>query len=226
MEIVPVEYDFTSVIDDVVSVIRFRLSEKPIDFVITIDKALLGRLLGDAVRVRQILLNLLSNAVKYTNAGRIIFAVGGRINGHGIILTVTVSDTGIGIKEEDMDKLFGEFTQFDTHKNMGIEGTGLGLAITRRLCRAMGGDVTVESKYGEGSVFTAVILQEVNDRTPFEEVKADSKIDPLPDESAGIKFTAPEARILVVDDIRTNLNVAEGLLSPFKMHIDTCLSGA
>ncbi|GHV41356.1 hypothetical protein AGMMS49546_17060 [Spirochaetia bacterium] len=220
IEIAPAEYEFGPMINDVISIIRSRLNKKPVDFDIDIDHALPGKLFGDVVRVRQILLNLLSNAVKYTNKGRITFTVGGHRDGpEAIVLTVTVSDTGIGIKKEDMDELFSKFTRFDSQTNIGIEGTGLGLAITRSLCQAMGGDITVESKYGEGSTFTVSIPQEVRDPAPFRGLK---DIDHKP---AGIKFTAPEARVLAVDDMHINLIVLERLLSPFKLHFSFCLSG-
>jgi CheY-like chemotaxis protein len=180
-------------------------------------------LIGDEIRVRQIFLNILSNAVKYTREGQITFTVKADIGvGGAVTLVAEVADTGIGIKAEDMDKLFGDFTQFDTHKNAGVEGTGLGLAITRSLCRAMGGDVAVKSVYEVGSTFTVRIPQKADDLTPFSAAVGpddESKEDE-------IRFIAPAARILIVDDIATNLKVAEGLLAPYQARVDVATSGA
>ncbi|AEF86411.1 sensory box sensor histidine kinase/response regulator [Treponema primitia ZAS-2] len=163
LDIVKVDYLLGSVINDVISIIRTRLSEKPIIFTVDIDSKLPNHLIGDEVRLRQILMNLLSNAVKYTRDGHMVLSISGTLREDRVVLTMSVSDTGIGIKQEDMGKLFGQFQQLDTHKNQGIEGTGLGLAISRNLCRLMGGDITVSSVYGEGSIFTATILQHVQD---------------------------------------------------------------
>ncbi|GHV29665.1 hypothetical protein FACS1894167_09310 [Synergistales bacterium] len=172
MEIASAEYLFASLINDVISIIRMRLAEKPVIFVVNVDGALPNVMVGDEVRIRQILLNLLSNAVKYTNTGWISLKINGeRSVSDEIKLAFEIADTGIGLKKEDMGKLFGDFVQFDTQKNKYIEGTGLGLAITRKLCLAMGGDVTVSSSYGDGSTFTAVISQKVRDSTPLAAVE-------------------------------------------------------
>jgi signal transduction histidine kinase len=162
LDIVEADYQVGSVINDVISIIRIRLSEKPILFTVDIDSKLPDRLVCDEVRVRQVLMNIPSNAVKYTQEGRIVLAITSTSGADfsredQIILVISVTDTGIGIKQEDMGKLFGEFQQLDTHRNQGIEGTGLGLAISRNICRLMGGDIVVDSAYGKGSVFTATI---------------------------------------------------------------------
>jgi signal transduction histidine kinase/HPt (histidine-containing phosphotransfer) domain-containing protein/ActR/RegA family two-component response regulator len=172
MEITPVDYYFSSLIHDVISIIRIRMEEKPVLFLVRIDPDLPNLLTGDEVRLRQVLLNLLSNAVKYTHEGTISLRVtAARPEVDRIILQCKVSDTGIGIKEDDVPELFGQFNQFDTHANRGVEGTGLGLAISRNLCRLMGGDITVAPVYGKGSVFTAVIPQTVRSDAPFARVK-------------------------------------------------------
>ncbi|MFP3043800.1 ATP-binding protein [Treponema primitia] len=163
LDIEKADYLLGSVVNDVISIIRTRLSEKPIIFTVDIDSKLPNHLIGDEVRLRQVLMNLLSNAIKYTREGHIVLTISGTPQEDRVVLTMLVSDTGIGIKQEDMGKLFGQFQQLDTHKNQGIEGTGLGLAISRNLCRLMGGDITVSSVYGEGSIFTATILQLVRD---------------------------------------------------------------
>jgi signal transduction histidine kinase len=176
LEIIPVKYMLSSLINDTVNIIRMRLAEKPVRFFTNIDGNIPNSLMGDEVRLRQILLNLLSNAVKYTEKGHISLSITiDKRDDKQIRLKITVADTGKGIKPEDQTKLFGDFVQVDTKKNRGIEGTGLGLAITKRLCLGMGGDVTVESEYGSGSAFTALILQEIVSDTPFVAVKEPEK---------------------------------------------------
>jgi CheY-like chemotaxis protein len=141
-----------------------------------------------------------------------------------MLLSFTIADTGIGIKPEDKPKLFGNFIQVDTHRNRNIEGTGLGLAITRNLCRLMGGDVTVESEYGKGSTFTARIPQRVVDSRPFGSVETEM-IPRQGKKQAKVKFIAPDARVLAVDDIETNLTVLSGLLAPYHIQLTLCTSG-
>jgi two-component system, sensor histidine kinase and response regulator len=339
LEIIPVKYMLTSLINDSVNIIRMRIGEKPLRFFTNIDANIPNNLIGDETRMRQILLNLLSNAVKYSDKGHIGLSVlVQKRDEKQVWLKIIVTDTGKGIKKEDQEKLFGEFVQVDVKKNRGIEGTGLGLAITRRLCLLMGGDITLQSEYGMGSAFTAVIPQTINSPEPFAAVEEPEKkktlvyerraiyaqavcwslenmnvpyiivknkddfaaalyrekwyyvfssyglyhkIKPLMDkpdsafcggkkpplalmvewgtedfvpnvrflsipvqslsiantlngkednkdyaESSGIiRFSFPSARLLVVDDIATNLKVAEGLLAPYKTTVDTCLSG-
>jgi signal transduction histidine kinase/HPt (histidine-containing phosphotransfer) domain-containing protein len=342
LELVPVTYYLSSLVNDVVNIVRMRIAEKPIRFYTNIDVSIPNMLTGDEARVRQILLNMLSNAVKYTDKGFISVTMTqeARESG-GVTLRLAVADSGVGIKPEDQLKLFSEFVQVDVKRNRGVEGTGLGLAITKRLCAAMGGGVSVESEYGKGSVFTALIPQKIARDMPFaavenpggkktliyegrlvyaksvawslenmgvpfrlvtdiesfaqalrdeewyfvfsgyglyDRIKAAmdraarenpaKKPPPLalmiewgteayvpnvrfvslpvqalsisdvlngaPDrrnygESAafnGTRFTIPGARLLVVDDIATNLKVAEGLLAPYNATIDACLSGA
>jgi CheY-like chemotaxis protein len=171
------------------------------------------------VRIRQVLLNILGNAVKYTEKGYIKLTVLSKTEGDDILLTFGITDTGLGIKDADMDKLFGNFTHLDNKKYQGTEGTGLGLAISHKLCRLMGGDLTVQSKYGEGSIFTVVIPQKLC----REALSAGP--EHIPQDQAEIRFIAPEAKILIVDDIITNINVAKGLLLPYQMDIHTCTSG-
>ena len=338
MEIIPVKYLLSSLINDAISIIRMRLVEKPIRFYTNIDSKIPNGLIGDEVRIRQILLNLLSNAVKYTDRGHIGVAITGDIREEGKVwLKIAVTDSGHGIKADDQAKLFGEFIQVGTDKS-GIEGTGLGLAITKRFCVVMGGDISMESEYGKGSTFTVQIPQLIHDDTPFAAVddaaaknvliyesrsvyaqslcwslgnmgvphtlvtseeafaealrrekwffvfsgyglyeKLKPVIEGMPDDKrpplalmaewgteayipkmhflslplqslsvAGIlngkeenrdyidnsgnhnalRFTIPTARLLVVDDIATNLKVAKGLLAQYQAIVDTCLSGA
>jgi signal transduction histidine kinase/CheY-like chemotaxis protein len=342
LDILPVHYHLSSVINDVINIIRVRVMEKSLVFITSIDSILPNDLIGDELRIRQILLNLLGNAVKYTNRGFIKLSIaaerGENSAEQGFVLKIEVEDCGIGIKEEDLDKVFGEFIQVDMAANRGVEGSGLGLPITRRLCRAMGGDITVRSVYGKGSVFTARILQKTNSaecfavienpknqrvliyedrainadslcwsldnlnvpyakvttgdtffetlrreydgtrgkytfifisqvqyirlRPVLEDMKLRSRLVLLIDygseseihdirfliqpvhtlsianilnhkqemrsgaeeETAG-KFTAPSARVLIVDDVATNLKVVQGLLMPYKLIMDICTSG-
>jgi len=355
LNIISAEYRFASLMDYAINMTRMRLFEKHLDFIVNIESSIPSVLIGDENRVSQVLINILNNAVKYTKKGEVrlkIFSDDSlpALKSPGIMLVIEVADTGAGIKQENLEKLFYEFEQFDIRANMGIEGTGLGLAISRNLCRLMGGDITVKSTYGEGSVFRITIPQEVKDSTPFAKVRApenkvliifekqtrrvqaltsaaDSlgvrhitavnrdefksllKLNPspyvlvsfkllmevqkilkllfengalsidtklavysdfndtelpaeflseLPEEVSGncrlllspvhpyslacflndeeeishdlsnfsSGFTAPEAHLLLVDDIVTNLKVANGLLKPYKVKVDTCLSGA
>jgi signal transduction histidine kinase/HPt (histidine-containing phosphotransfer) domain-containing protein/FixJ family two-component response regulator len=179
LEIIPVNYLLSSLVNDTVNIIRTRLIEKPIRFFTNIDGNIPNSLIGDEVRLRQIILNILSNAVKYSEKGYIGLTIIEEKRETGRIwLKITVTDTGKGIKPEDQEKLFGDFVQVDTKKNRSIEGTGLGLAITRRLCRIMNGDIILESEYGKGSTFTVVIPQGVYSSEPFAVVEdaADKKV--------------------------------------------------
>ncbi len=351
LEILSTPYLFSSLVNDVVSIIRMRVIDKPLLFVTNIDPNIPNRLFGDDIRIRQILLNLLNNAYKYCNEGFLSLSIKGEPGEDGtVMLTFDISDSGIGIQEEDIDKLFHDFVQIDATRNRGVEGTGLGLTIAKSLCIAMDGDITVESEFGKGTTFTVTIPQRYEEGESFaslsnpkafgvllyEEraVYSDSilytlerlgvrnalatngdefwealqtakypyvfvsshlydeagvtlmdwqrensgkkgadgestwpdvqlvllsevgkttidkrsvtSID-MPMHAASIvnlleggteykdydentemfapHFIAPSARVLVVDDINTNLKVVIGLLSPYQMKVDTCLSG-
>jgi signal transduction histidine kinase/CheY-like chemotaxis protein/HPt (histidine-containing phosphotransfer) domain-containing protein len=355
LEIVSAKYMLSSLINDTVNIIRTRLMEKSLRFYTNIDGNIPNNLIGDEVRLRQILLNLLSNAVKYTEKGHIGLTItADKQDDKQVLLRITVLDTGKGIRQEDQSKLFREFVRVDMKKNRGIEGTGLGLAVTNRLCAAMGGQITMESEYGKGSVFTVIIPQDIESKEPFAEVEEPEKkkvliyesrviyanslcwslenmkvpytmvtnqnefaaslyaeewfyvfsgyglyekikplMEPQPSpkgegspleqddsvfcggkkpnlalmvdwgierfipnmrymsipiqslsiantlngkverqnnfegsvKSGAIRHTFPHARLLVVDDIITNLKVTEGLLAPYKVKVDTCLGG-
>ncbi|MDR3256029.1 MAG: response regulator [Synergistaceae bacterium] len=332
LEITPSPYILASMLNDVVNVIRVRISEKPILFTVNVLSKIPNNLIGDETRIRQVLLNLLSNAVKYTNEGYIMFNVTGeRTSPESILLKFEICDSGAGIKPEDLKKLFGEFIRLDMEHNRGVEGTGLGLAITRKLCLAMNGNVEAKSVYGEGSVFSASIPQNIENDVPLAVVEdrdgkrilfydertlyAESACLTLEDlginvtvttepeefferlasrdfqfafvnpevaerardfirendlktalvllaglgelssfqdipaiimpayavsianalnyqstqsegrENQGVRFVAPNARVLLVDDILTNLVVARGLLAPYMMRVDSCENG-
>jgi CheY-like chemotaxis protein/nitrogen-specific signal transduction histidine kinase len=224
LQITPSPYDAASLLNDAITIIKVRLREGPVEFLTDIDSSIPASMIGDEVRVRQILLNLLSNAVKYTESGYIKFSARSEpLEENTLLLTFTVEDSGIGIKEEDMDCLFRNFSRIDMRHNKSIEGTGLGLSITKSLCRAMGGDVTVSSEYGRGSVFTATIRQAFSDCGAIGDIAKKASAFTRPVRSVG--FTAPGFRVLVVDDVDVNLRVARGLLSPFEMDVDERLSG-
>ncbi|MDR2522856.1 MAG: response regulator [Synergistaceae bacterium] len=215
-------YGTASMLNDVLTIIRVKLEESPIEFVSRVDSRMPAAMVGDETRVRQVLLNLLSNAVKYTKEGFIEFSAQCERSGASALLTFRVADSGIGIRAEDLPKLFGEFIRVDDQRNRAVEGTGLGLSIARSLCRAMGGDIKAESEYGAGSVFTAAFVQEIADDTPMGSLDAKTFIrSGVPN----VPFTAPGFRALVVDDVLTNLMVMEGFLSPYKADVVLCESG-
>jgi len=169
-------YQLASVINDMVNITRPRVAEKSLDFLVNVESAIPAQLYGDDIRLRQILTNLLSNAVKYTRRGYIALNVGmEKIDGKKIKLILTVKDSGIGIKKEDKEKLFNEFARMDSEKNIDIEGTGLGLVITKALCHTMGGDVTVTSEYGTGSVFCASVTQQYDNDGPIAYISGSEK---------------------------------------------------
>jgi signal transduction histidine kinase/CheY-like chemotaxis protein/HPt (histidine-containing phosphotransfer) domain-containing protein len=215
LEIVPTHYLFASLIGDVTSIVRVRLRDSQIEFREDIDPDIPKALFGDEVRIRQVLLNILGNAVKYTSSGFVSLTIKGETADKNTVnLTIEVADSGKGIKQEDIGKLFDSFVQLDLVNNKGIEGTGLGLAITWNLVKAMGGGISVRSEYGKGSAFTVNLPQKTGNP------------DRITSNKATAMFTAPDARVLVVDDIATNLKVAEGLLLPYKLSIDVCKNGA
>ena len=334
MEIIPADYSFTSLINDVISIIRMRLIDSQIRFAVNVDSKIPDSLFGDETRIRQVLLNILNNAIKYTDKGFVSFTVTGEIiENDTIILTMEVMDTGKGIKEEDIKNLFGDYTQFDYDNNRGIDGVGLGLAISWNIVNAMDGKINVYSEFGKGSTFSVVLPQKIHSYAPLAavenpgeksvivyerreiyansiiktidnlgikydlvsddaefkkklsmnkysfifisyalleknrfimtELHIDTKIavlsefgESIPNKKLSVlsmpvysvsvanllngildnfnfdeydlnvtRFIAPTARILIVDDIYTNLKVAEGLMLPYKMQVDLCKSG-
>jgi len=167
LQIVEAPYEFSSLLADVFSVMRIHLSNKPLLFLTEIDSCIPRQFLGDVTRVRQVMFNLISNAVKYTAQGFVKIRITGETVQENFHLRIDVIDSGIGIKEEDVKKLFGAYVRLDAEKNTGIEGTGLGLSITRSICEAMGGSIAVESEYGKGSLFSAAIIQKIADSGPM-----------------------------------------------------------
>ena len=334
LEIIPIKYSFSSLINDVINIIRTRVLESRLRFVANIDCNIPNALFGDAIRIRQILMNLLSNAIKYTERGYVSFSVQAEvIDEDTVLLIAEITDSGKGIRPEEINKLFSEFSRLDKDKNRDVEGTGLGLAICHNLASAMGGKIDVKSEYGKGSTFTVNLFQKVRNNNKmavvekpleknvliYERREIYCKSIGLTMENLGVKFKfvstssdffegiasnnyshvllapiiydelkknasninenirfaviaelgeaitdrnistltmpvyclpianflnsssdtystsvgkisrvkiiAPEARVLIVDDINTNLKVAEGLLKPYKMQVKLCKSG-
>ncbi|MDR3205244.1 MAG: response regulator [Deltaproteobacteria bacterium] len=222
-------YRTTKVLEEVLTVVRVRLKQKGLKFVLDIDPTFPSGFFGDSRCLRQVLLNLLSNAVKYTNHGFVKLSAWCEpaLNSSNVNLSTvyfTVEDSGVGIRNDELDKLFGDFVRL-TNRHLGhyVEGTGLGLSIARSLCRLLGGDISVESEYKRGSSFTATFLQEIIDHTPLD-LKLLGETPPPPNVPQ-VPFQAPDFKILLVDDIPTNLMVAEGLLAPYKVKTMACLSG-
>jgi signal transduction histidine kinase len=219
-ELVPVDYDTPSLVNDTVQLNIVRIGSKPIAFKLDIDDTLPARLSGDELRVKQVLNNILSNAFKYTRAGTVTLQVRWEKRERDAFMCFVVSDTGQGIREEDMGKLFSEYSQLDAKSNRKIEGTGLGLSITKRLVEMMGGTVGVESEYGRGSAFTVRLRQGIVDEKPIgpevaENLMSFRLIETRRSRSKNlIRARMPYGKVLVVDDVATNLDVAKGLLLP------------
>lgn len=213
MPIIPEEYYFSSMIHDVMSMMEQRVKGKPVEVIARVSDSVPRKLYGDIGRVKQIIINIMGNATKFTHEGAVTLTVSWEQEGNDTgRMIVSVSDTGIGIREEDMDKLFRSFEQADMKKNRGIEGTGLGLSISKLLVENMGGSIKVESEYGKGSTFSFDIRQKVVDAAPCEYSKNKKVVEV---KQFAIDFTAPEANVLVVDDNKVNLRVATGLLKKF-----------
>ncbi|MBP1561483.1 MAG: response regulator [Oscillospiraceae bacterium] len=226
MEIVPVEYDVSSLVNDIVNMVKVRAEKKKLKFIPEIDEDIPAVLYGDDVRLRQIITNILTNAVKYTPEGHVRLKMKAlRIQDKVLRLEVSVSDTGIGIKEEDMDKLFTSFQRLDQEKNRSIEGTGLGITIVQRLLNMMGSELNVSSVYGVGSTFSFVVEQKIVNPDPMGnyEQRFKATAENIVD---GTSKTAPNARILVVDDNETNLLVAKNLLKRTLAKVETAPSGS
>ena len=224
MEIVPVEYDLSSLINDVSNMIDFKAKAKNLQLKINVGENLPSKLFGDDVRIRQVLINLLSNAVKYTEKGTVTLSVSGVISGNKLSIKYDVTDTGIGIRAEDMDKLFAKYERLDTIKNRNVEGTGLGMAITKRLLSLMDSQLDVKSTYGEGSTFSFCIEQGIVDKTPIGDINSRfKKVEKTEDFEN--RFIAPDAKLLVVDDNKVNRLVFTKLLARLKVQIDEADSG-
>ena len=223
MELVPVDYSFASVMNDVVNMTMKKAQDKGLDYKLNVSKDIPSVMHGDEIRIKQVMLNLINNAIKYTHEGSVSIDVS--FDGSAKTLTLSVADTGIGIREEDIGKLFGFFQRLEEDKNRNIEGTGLGLNITMRLVKMMNGDIEVDSKYGEGTTFTATMKQEIIDGTPVGDFAQNLLRVQEHKEEYKPSLIAPSAKILIVDDNEMNLEVIEGLLKDTRINIKTAESG-
>ena len=218
LEIIDKEYNINLMLEELIALTKARIGDKGLDFRIEIDKSLPAILYGDNVRLKQIILNVLTNAVKYTKEGFIDFKVSSIIKDDVCRLIISVEDSGIGIKEENLPKVFSKFERLNVEKQLTIEGTGLGLAITKRLVDLMHGKIIVQSIYGQGSKFTISIDQRIISLLP-EPIKETKK-------SQSSVIDATGSKILIVDDNELNIKVAKTLLTKYHFTIDSCTSGA
>ena len=225
MDIVPVDYRVGDMLSEIVNMMYLRASDKGLQFEVTIDPQVPSVLYGDEVRIKQVVINLLNNAVKYTERGQVELHLESEpVDETTTELRLTVSDTGMGIKREALPYLFDAFKRVDEEKNRHIEGTGLGLSIVKQLAELMGGTITVNSVYGEGSTFVFTVRQGISDPTVIGELNIHSQ-GVVKKKAYESSFRAPDAKILIVDDNEMNLEVEARLLSGTEMAIDTVLSG-
>jgi signal transduction histidine kinase/CheY-like chemotaxis protein/HPt (histidine-containing phosphotransfer) domain-containing protein len=215
LEITPVHFSPASLYDNICSMSKFTALAKELEFKGSFDPNIPAAIYGDETRIRQIVTNIVNNAVKYTPQGSVSLSFSRAAREQEDCLIITVEDTGIGIKEEDMPKLFGTFQQFDRDKNRGIVGTGLGLSITKNLINLMGGEIEVKSVYGKGSVFTVRLPLTEGDEEKIEQKGIAERVSAI-----------AEILVLVVDDNPINLTVAQGFLATHNIYPDTALSGA
>jgi signal transduction histidine kinase/FixJ family two-component response regulator len=226
LELVLAPYDTMSLLNDVISIIYMQIgNKKNIEFKLDIDDSLPCKMYGDEVRIKQILINMLTNAVKFTKEGYIGLSIKCyHADTNTVTLKIKISDSGIGIKPEDINKLFANFQQLDTKKNREIEGTGLGLSISKNLINMMGGNITVESTYGKGTTFNIVISQKIEDNRKIAQYSIDMLADSTKTTIKSI-ISAPNAKVLVVDDNKVNLDVAVHLLRHYGIKADTASNG-
>ena len=237
MDLVPVEYQVASIVNDVVNMTKKKATDKGLEYTVKVPSDMPSVLYGDEMRVKQVMINLINNAVKYTNEGQITTSIFCDVEDRELKkakdtdykklakIRIQVRDTGIGIKEEDIDKLFQSFQRLDETKNRRVEGTGLGLALTKQLVDLMGGTIKVDSVYGKGSVFEVTLEQLVVSEVPMGPLE--NALERATDDISEYIPTlyAPEAKILVVDDNEMNLQVIGDLLHVTKMKIDYAQSG-
>gem|GEM_PF-700221 len=233
MEIVSTEYDIPSLIHDTLQLNMVRIGTKPVELVLSIDENMPLKMIGDELRLKQIMSNLLSNAIKYTEKGYVKLSVGmeNRQSDDSVYLRLVVEDTGQGMKSEDCKKLFSAYSRFNIETNKMIEGTGIGLNITKNLLDLMGGTIDVESTYGKGSIFTVLVKQEKVDCPPIGTELAQSLCNfSFSSRKLNANFQIHRenmhyGKVLIVDDVKTNLYVAEGLMSLYNLQIETAVSG-
>ena len=223
LEIIDTNYNFCKMFDELVLLTKARIGDKPLEFKYSYDESIPKYLYGDGMRVKQVILNLLTNSVKYTKEGFVEFRVRSVIKNDIIRLIISVEDSGIGIKKENIEKLFTKFERLGVERETTTEGTGLGLAITKKLVEMMGGNVAVQSIYGKGSIFTLSIDQKIVTGSELEKLIENEKNEEKPSDEV---INASGKRVLVVDDNQLNLKVAERLLKAYKCDIDFASSGS
>ncbi len=226
LEIIPEVYELSSMLNDMMTMMLPKADEKGLDFRISVAADMPSRLFGDDLRIRQCCVNLLSNAIKYTQQGKVRMKLAYEDAGdEELFLKVCVTDTGIGIREEDIPRLTKPFERIEEERNRSVEGTGLGMSITSNLLELMGSSLKVESEYGRGSTFSFMLKQKIVDRKPIGNFMEDYQKAAEQEEAYRERFHAPEVRILVVDDTPTNLTVIRGLLRKTEIKVDTVMSG-
>ncbi len=226
MDILPVQYHLGSTINDLINMVAVKAEDKGLKLELNIDKDLPSELIGDEIRIKQCATNVLTNAVKYTEEGTVTLNVTFRkVDDINIMLRFQVVDTGIGIKEEDLNKLYSPFERIEEIRNRSVEGTGLGMSIVKKLLALMNSRLEVKSVYGEGSDFSFEVKQQVISWEPLGDFKEKYREYLKSLDKYHEKFWAPEAEILVVDDTVINLTVVKGLLKSTKIKVDTAESG-
>ena len=225
LELSPKKYSLGRVLRDVENMIRIKAEQKKLKFSMKVDMSLPNDLYGDHTRVHQVMVNILNNAVKYTKKGSVKFSLTGErgTDSDLIVLHISVADTGIGIHEEDLPKLFQSFSRVDMKQNHNVEGTGLGLAITGSLINMMGGDVNVESTYGVGSTFHVILPQQVVGTMTLKDFESEDAH--ARKKARKTLVIAPEAKVLVVDDNEMNRVVLRSLMKDTKVQVDTAEGG-
>ncbi len=226
MDIVPTQYEISSMFSDLVNLIWIRAHQKNLEFKVDIDPEIPSMLYGDEIRIKQVVTNMLTNAVKYTSSGSVtLSAKGERVAADQILLRISVQDTGMGIRKESLDDLFSSFKRVDESDNRNIEGTGLGLNISKQLIEMMGGKISVDSVYHQGSTFTVEVKQRIVNVRPIGVINFATQKQLNHRAAYRQSFIAPDARILVVDDNSMNLMVVVKLLRDTKVKVDMAESG-
>gem|GEM_PF-3111423 len=229
LELVPVKYDTPSLINDTARLNIMRIGGKPIDFIIKVSETLPVYLIGDELRIKQVLNNILSNAIKYTQQGSVTFEIASQPDENGTMLVFTVRDTGQGMTKEQLAALYEEYSMFNREVNRGTEGTGLGMSITKNLVEMMNGRIMAESEPGAGSAFTVYLLQQPAGQDVLGKEVAEKlqsfRFTPSMQRAKVVREYMPYGSVLVVDDVDANVFVAKGLMKPYGLAVDTAESG-
>ena len=224
MELVPVDYEIGSILNDLYNMMKIRANQKDLKLVFEIDERIPCGYYGDDKRIRQVLMNLLSNAIKYTEKGTVTFSLRCTIEDDEAVLHYSVKDTGIGIKQEDIGKIYDEFQRFDVSRNRNVEGTGLGMNIVQQMLRLMDSELQIHSVYGEGSEFSFDLRQKIVKKQPLGNFR--QRLAQASDKKEGREtYVLPDVKILVVDDSVMNLKVFRALLKQTQMQITEATGG-